>query len=108
MHHQLSSATHTIELSQLAEINSRLPEQRRFPTAGDLGIGAEMQERHATGDQVSESAILIGLIWEGPPQFPYIRGLFHVEAHHDPRPVDLHTESLRRLSLLLGLRHTWG
>jgi hypothetical protein len=94
--HPLSPTTRTVELAQLEQLNEALaaPGAPRV-TAADLGL--------AEGPAgVAPGAVLVGVSFEGPPEYPYIRGSF------DGRRVDLHTPALRELSRRLHLHHTWG
>jgi len=125
-HHQLPAGTHTVELDQLRELNARLTAMAASPliTAGDLGLaGAACQpevgaapkpqavpEPGALAATLPASAVLARLGWDGPPEYPYIHGIFV------PMPVtgsgslvvEVHTAALVRLSHRFGLHHRWG
>jgi hypothetical protein len=104
--HELAPTTHVLELEQLDELNARLPERNGSltVTAGDLAMDAAQHP----GSPLQPENALVGLDWDGPPQFPYIHGLFTVPGHAEPVMVELHTAALRELSRRAGLRHTWG
>jgi hypothetical protein len=105
----LPKTTRTLELSQLAELNSRLNEPGPRITASEIGLA-----------DLPESAVLERLCWDGPPDYPYVHAHFalvdRVEGAHrkpkagpmDSRIVDLHTGALRQLSRRLGMRQQWG
>jgi hypothetical protein len=94
--HLLSPTTRTVELAQLEQLNEALaaPGAPRV-TSADLGL-AQNPAGPAPG------LVLVGVSYEGPPDYPYIHGDF------DGRRVDLHTPALRELSRRLHLHHTWG
>jgi hypothetical protein len=91
-----SPATRTVELTQLRQLNEALqaPGAVRV-TAADLGFA------DATSG-VAPGAVLTGVSFEGPPEYPYIHGRFGDQT------LDLHTPALRELSRRLRLHHTWG
>jgi hypothetical protein len=97
--------THTVEMSQLTELNARIRENELSITPSDLGLPGG-----------SRSAVLVRLCWDGPPDFPYVHAHFaqtrsghRVEGEHPTdRIVDLHTAALRELSRRLGVRQQWG
>lgn len=102
MRHTVSASTHTVELQQLAELVERLtalPVSRR-PTAEELEVS-----------EVPAARRLAWLSWVGPPEFPFVRGHFGAPSGDGSAAdavVELHTDSLVRLSRGLGLRHRWG
>jgi hypothetical protein len=122
-YHLSGVATHTVELDQLHDISACLAEGGRASvTAEMLGIAGRqavsLRPRQVdlfgtaspTGRILRPAATLDHVYAEGCVQFPYIQGSF-VDDWSGGRSqlvVDLHTEALRRLSRLLGLRHAWG
>jgi hypothetical protein len=108
--HRLPSSTHTLEMSQLAQLNDRLtPEVGALEvTAGELGV-AQVPLLSDPAGTLPARAVLTRLGWDGPPQFPYVHGHFaHSPLQDAPLVVDLHTTALRLLSRRAGLRHRWG
>jgi hypothetical protein len=130
--HTLSRATRTLELAQLFEINEQLlldptvaPD--RMPLTAELfGLDGALvhtgvvdraaalvvprQERRREPQALPATALLQRLLAAGTPTFPYLYGVF-AEASPGRRelPVPMHSEHLRRVSSLLGLRrHQWG
>jgi hypothetical protein len=103
--------THTVEMSQIDELNRRLSEGPSLAsiTATQLGVeGASIISGPDSG-RLPGTAVLDRLCWDGPPQWPYIH------AHFSPRGagvgslvVDLHTGALQELSHRLHLHQTWG
>jgi hypothetical protein len=95
----LPRTTHTVELDQITELNRHLTDPRTpAPTAADLGL-----------TDLPGAAILVRVVAEGPPEFPYLHGHFAAAAGGPATLVeDLHTEALRALSHRLGLHHRWG
>ena len=109
--HHLPPTTHTIEMAQIAEFNTRL-EAHQGPalTAAELGLEGAPLHRRSTG-VLPGTAELIRVAWDGAPEFP------DIHAHFDPTAapgtsdvvvVDLHTAALRLLSHRLGMHHGWG
>ncbi len=107
-HVSMPKTTHTVELTQLADLNSRLSEQRPEITAGGLRLSG-----------VPKAALLTRLCWDGPPDFPYVHAHFTLadddntgSAKKPAQPndwiVDLHTAALQELSHRLGARQQWG
>lgn len=111
--HAVPRTTHTVEMTQIAELNAHLTS--RDPTApitaADLGLtGAVM----LSGDDAAHNglpaqAVLERLSFDGPPQFPFIHAVFRRDpGQHGVVTVDLHTRALRELSRRLHLREVWG
>jgi hypothetical protein len=134
--HMVSTATRTVELTQLREINDRLPghvEQASL-RAQDLGVAGvrvhassvdliaahrahlspHLAARPFTVDPLRSDARLLHIVAAGSPSFPYIWGLFVGAGELRDRqdgaltPVQLHTDQLRRISAHLHLHHRWG
>ena len=110
IHPRPSSTTHTVEISQLEELNDRLG--RREPaapkiTADELGMAdAALPQSSAV---LPGSAVLVRLCWDGAPEYPYIHGHFASGVgDQGTLVVDLHTVALRALSHRLHLHHVWG
>jgi hypothetical protein len=102
--------THTVEMSQLAELNNRLSEHQSGPrvTASELGLaGARMLSGRADGG-LPGSAVLARLGWEGPADFPYVHGHFGVVGQKASLVVELHTAALGELGRRFGVRQQWG
>jgi hypothetical protein len=101
--------THTVDMSQIAELNRRLitPPHGLPVTAADLGLdGAQVRGRqHLT---LAGSAHLLRVRWDGAPEFPDIHGCFSGSPGAHDLVVDLHTDALRKLSKHLHARHVWG
>ena len=123
--HLIARSTYTVEMQQLQQINQAL--------AGPAGAAATAVELGLAGrvialDEVDGGALracgrrhvppgavagvpgqgrLRRVLATGAPAFPYLYGLFD-GAGSELVPVLLHTEQLRRISALLGLRHRWG
>jgi hypothetical protein len=129
--HHLAATTHTVELSQLAEINERLAAQTGSSriTAGALGLSSATPAAAVDGGReglpVPATAVLIRLCGDGPPEYPYIHGHFALPtagatADDDPQAaraagsvpagpvVAMHSPTLSAISHALGLRHRWG
>lgn len=104
--HRLDPTTHTVEMTQLADLNERLAAQANgaVVTAADLGL--EGARPRAPAPPLAGSAALLRVCWDGAPEFPYIHGDFG--SARLPVLVDLHTAALRELSHLLHARHVWG
>lgn len=108
-HHPIATTTHTVEMGQIAELSHRLQNaESPSVTAGQLGLEGATARAGAEELAVPSTAILRGISWTGPPEFPDLGGCFAVPGHPHPAVVTLHTQALRRLSRLLGLRHVWG
>jgi hypothetical protein len=109
----LPPTTHTVEMTQLAELNDRLAARDPAETisAADLGLADVIVVSHGDGEGLGlpAEALIERVCYQGPPEFPYIH------AHFRPDPaeiatltVDLHTGALRELSHRLHLRDVWG
>lgn len=111
--HAFPRTTHTVEMTQIAELNDRL--MTRDPaaaiSASDLGLAgaALLSGGDAERTSLPAQAVLERVCYDGPPEFPY------VHAHFRPTPtepgkltVDLHTHALRELSHRLHLPGVWG
>jgi hypothetical protein len=103
----LSTTTHTIEMSQIAELNSRLTSRGAKITAAELGLAGVGLFGAAPNDSLPGSATLVRLSWQGPPNYPYIHGHFSA-GDTNSHLVDLHTRALRELCRRLGLHQSWG
>ncbi|MFZ0159433.1 MAG: hypothetical protein WAL50_10435 [Kineosporiaceae bacterium] len=121
--HHLSATTHTVELSQLAEINERLAAQSGSSriTAGALGLSSATTAAGRQDLPVPPAAVLTRLCADGPPEYPYIHGHFALpNVADDPGAahaagtvlagpvVAMHSPALIAISRALGLRHQWG
>lgn len=134
-HHQVAPSTHTPELQQVTELNAELTGGRAIRiTAADLGLDGAQGHGVALPAEVSGhqgpagavagdpphpgaasitlpgSAVLLRVVADGPPDYPYLYGLFRGSAADGASgiSVSLHTAALRELSHRLGLRHRWG
>lgn len=130
--HDIAPTTHTPELQQVTALNERLSARsgNSDVTAAELGVAGASALPVVDGEPVPvaapagspgairlpPTATLNHLFAEGPPDYPYIAGLFRTAGHGatgsappaTPLATPLHTESLRRLSRRFGLRHIWG
>lgn len=119
-HPSLSRTTHTLEMAQIDELNTRLAQHRaegRPITAADLGLtGATLLAGRAPGGTVASSAVVTGIGWDGDPDFPYLHARFSAGqdegsemagSNHSPR-VDLHSAALKELCRRLRLHQVWG
>ena len=111
--HQVSPTTHTVEMAQIAAISDRLREREgaHAINASLLGMqGVKLSSGREDDDNVLPGeAIITGLSFDGPPEFPYIHAHFITDlSDHGSLTVDLHTDALRKLSHLLGFQHLWG
>ena len=118
--HTPAPTSHTLELTQVREINERLAavSDQHPVTAQALGVeGEAVRARRdrvplvpwlpATTGHLPTGAVLDRVAVEGPPTCPYVWGVFRSPA--GDRPVNLHTGALVRLSRALGLTgHRWG
>ena len=107
-HHPLDRTTHTIEMTQIDQINERLEHQ--VVTAADVGAGGSvLLSGRIAGGVLPGSAVLIRIDWDGDPSFPYIHGQFaeHVGGRVLWR-VDVHTSFLKALDRALALHQAWG
>jgi hypothetical protein len=107
-HMSLPRTTHTVEMSQLAELVRRLSDLRSRITAAELGLAGAKTLAGQPDDELPASAVLVRLCWDGPPEFPYIHAHFGIGDHGASRIVDLHTAALRALGRRLGVRQQWG
>ena len=107
-HVSLPRTTHTVEMSQLAELNERLSDHRPRITASELGLAGTKILAGQPDDELPSSAVLVRLCWDGPPEFPYIHAHFGIGDRGASRIVDLHTAALRELGRRLGVRQQWG
>ena len=108
--HHLPPTTHTIEMAQIAEFNTRLgAHQGPALTAAELELEGAPLHRRSTG-VLPGTAELIRVAWDGAPEFPDIHAHFAPTARgaSDVVVVNLHTAALRLLSHRLGLHHVWG
>jgi hypothetical protein len=107
MRHPLDPTTHTVEMSQIAELNLRLkaPQAPRV-SAAELGlIGPGAGAAHG----LTGADVVVRLSWDGSPTFPDIYAHFGTAGSDAAgRPVRLHTAQLRELSSRFGLHHRWG
>jgi len=107
----LPPTTHTVVMSQLADLNKHLHNHANPVTftAGELGLaGAKLLSGSAPGG-LPEGAVLDQLRLEGPPEYPYIYGHFLATGSSEAHlVVELHTAALRELSRRFGLQHGWG
>ena len=111
--HQISRTTHTVEMAQIAAINDRLRERESTHAihASQLGMqGVKLSLGIGDdGNVLPGEAIITGLSFDGPPEFPYVHAHFISDlSGHGSLTVDLHTDALRNLSHLLGFQHLWG
>jgi len=110
--HHMPTTTHTVVMSQLAEINECLTDRHRTQAiiAGDLGLGQVATTDTRAAERLPESAVLVKVCADGPPEYPYIHAHFAGPGftEHPPLPIALHTDALRSLSRRLGLHHRWG
>ena len=106
-HHPMPATTHTVEMRQVADLNERLRTDTAI-TAGRLG---PRQANSRSGGQLSrlpETAELIQVAWDGPPDFPNLYGLFSIASRPGHVIVDLHTPTLRQLCHVLRIQQVWG
>jgi len=92
-------------MAQVAELDARLAQVPGL-TAALLGLGGA-RVRPGSAGPLPQAALLTHVTWDGAPAFPDLHGVF-VGPGGERRVVDLHTDALRTLSRLLGLRQTWG
>lgn len=111
--HALPRTTHTVEMTQIAELNDHL--RSRDPgepiSATDLGVAgvAVLSGGDADHKGLPAQAVLERVCYDGPPEFPYIHAHFRPAAAEPGQlTVDLHTEALRDLNRLLHLHGVWG
>ncbi len=117
--HELDESTHTVALTQLAQLNGRLGDpERPAVTAGMLGVSGRTAEDEPIA--LPSGARLVRVFPEGSPDFPYVHGHFRVErGMPDVDEAALRSEDgdllceltpamLQLVSHTLGLRHDWG
>jgi hypothetical protein len=104
----IARTTHTLEMSQLAELNNRLSEHGSGITAAELGLAGAKTLAGQPDDELPGSAVLVRLGLDGPPDYPYIHAHFGIADQGATRIVDLHTAALRELGRRLGLHQQWG
>lgn len=104
----LPATTHTVEMAQIADLNSRLTNSRSAViTAGEIGMtGVDVVGFGPTA--LDPSAVLLTVSWEGSPEFPTVHGHFRNPGSDRPRSADLHTPALKEISRRLHLHHRWG
>lgn len=126
--HEVAPTTHSLEMTQIQQINQHLAGDASPPRAQDLGLtGAAVHPDHVdtvaahrthlpvhlfssrlTAHSLRAEARLLHLVAAGSPTFPYIYGLFTAETGARLLPVTLHTEQLRKISAHYRLHHRWG
>ncbi len=115
IHARPSNTTHTVEISQVDDINDQLA-GRMLPrpsiTAAELTMAGAVVLGHKTAT-LPGASLLVRVSWEGAPQYPYIHGHFAdpsgTKSSADGTvAVELHTAALRLLSHRLHLHHVWG
>lgn len=109
--HPLDPTTHTVEMTQIAELNEHLKLPQSAPvTAADLGLqGARMRGGRGAGGSLAGPEVVVSVSWTGSPAFPDIFANFGVKGTGQVSGrVQLHTAQLKELSHRLGLRHGWG
>ena len=105
--HPLAPGTHTVEMAQLAELDSALADAPPT-TAAELGL-VDAPVHGRPGRRLPAGALLVRVSWAGDPAFPDVYAVFAETPGGPGGPeVDLHTAALRALSHRLGLRHSWG
>jgi hypothetical protein len=99
--------THTIEMTQIKEINAKLEEASGVViTASDIPLETQPGERPVP---VHPSSMLARLSWKGSPSFPDIYAYFTTPSGKQMRRgVLLHTAALKEISHRLNLHHAWG
>ena len=115
-HVSMPRTTHTLEMTQLADLNARLSEHRAVITAAEIGLEGAHPTDVEPGDGkrggLPGSAVLVRLGWDGPPEFPYVHACFSAAGESAGKEtiwlVDLHTAGLRTLDHRLGMRQQWG
>lgn len=111
--HPLPQTTHTVEMTQISELNDHLSFRDPAETisAADLGLAGAtvLVSAGAAQKTLPAQAVLDRVTCEGPPEFPYVHAHFRRSpAESGQLTVDLHTHALRELSHLLHLREVWG
>ena len=111
--HAVSRTTHTVEMTQIAELNDCLGTRDPADTisADDLGLAgvAVLSGGDVEHNGLPGRAVLERVSCDGPPEFPYIHAQFR-RGPSEPGSltIDLHTHALRELSRLLHLHEVWG
>ena len=72
--HHLSAGTHTVEMAQVADLNTRLA-QTPGPTAAQLGLDSA-QVRHGAPGALPGTAVLTAVRLAGAPAFPDLQAVF--------------------------------
>jgi hypothetical protein len=106
IHSCIAPTTHTLAMTQLADLNRAITTSSHPPTANDLGLSAASVVSDSAIATLPAAAVLTRLCGEGPPIWPYVHGHFQVAT--DEMIVELHTDALRELGHRLGLRQSWG
>jgi hypothetical protein len=135
--HEIASTTHSLEMTQIQQINRHLANAGTGLRAQDLDlVGVAVHPDHVDTvaahrahlpahllspspavERLAPDARLVQLVAAGSPTFPYIYGLFasHGLDTTDPAttgvrllPVTLHTRQLRLISAHCHLHHRWG
>lgn len=109
----LPRTTHTVEMTQIAELNDRLAfrDANESISAADLGLAGAvvLPMPGAAQDGLPGQADLERVGYDGPPEFPYIHAEFRPDRSEAALVrVDLHTDALRKLSRRLHVREVWG
>lgn len=108
-HHPLDPTSHTIEMEQIDELNTKLADDH-VPaiTTGELELtGSPLPG--SGGQSLSGHEVVMKVSWRGTPDFPDIYGEFGAAGTTEPSThVLLHTSQLRELSRLLHCTHHWG
>jgi len=104
----LPATTHTVEMTQIADLNRRLENSRSAViTAAEIGMtGVDVVGFGPT--TLDGSAVLVKVSWEGSPEFPTVHGHFRNPGSDRPRSADLHTHALKEISRRLHLQQRWG
>ena len=107
-HNGLPATTHTVEMTQITDMNRRLTNAvSPVITAAELGMtGADVVGLGPDG--LDASAVLLNVTWEGSPEFPTVHGHFREPGGERPRSAGLHTEALKVISRRLHLQQRWG
>ena len=97
IHTSLPRATHTVAMSQIANLNRQLIDHRATPiTAAQLRLDeSKVLPYGDTG--LPATAVLHRLCWDGPPEFPSIHGHFTDGTRHGSLVVDLPIKGLKEI-----------
>jgi hypothetical protein len=134
--HEIAPTTHSLEMTQVQQINEYLAGDRHELRAQDLGLAdvvvhpdhVDTVAAHRAHlpvhliplplavEKLGPEACLVHLVAAGSPTFPYIYGLFTNSAGTMSLtdvgarllPVTLHTHQLRLISAHCRLHHRWG